>query len=193
MITHQWPNSLRWRHNGRDGVSNHQPHDCLLNSLFGRRSKKASKFRVTGLCAGNSPGTGEFPAQMASNVENVAIWWRHLFKAGLAKMPSQSMDGYLHPTNHDRCNPYRGLISDILCRYKKSLGLIFIIKSCPVTYGIVLGIHLHIFWFYTILRHSEGTEVNGFKARLCWAYMINTMPSEKNAYRWDGYSRWDTA
>ena len=26
---------------------------------------------------GNSPVTGEFPAQMASNVENVSIWWRH--------------------------------------------------------------------------------------------------------------------
>ena len=36
-----------------------------------------SKFRVTGLCAGNSPGTDGFPAQMASNVENVSIWWRH--------------------------------------------------------------------------------------------------------------------
>ena len=23
--------SLQWRHNGRDGVSDHQPHDCLLN------------------------------------------------------------------------------------------------------------------------------------------------------------------
>ena len=23
--------SLQWRHNGRDGVSNHQPHGCLLN------------------------------------------------------------------------------------------------------------------------------------------------------------------
>ena len=32
---------------------------------------------VTGLCAGNSPGTGEFPAQMASYAENVSIWWRH--------------------------------------------------------------------------------------------------------------------
>ena len=47
--------SLLWRHNGRDGVSNHQPHDCLLNRLFRRRSKKTSKLRVTGLCAGNSP------------------------------------------------------------------------------------------------------------------------------------------
>ena len=68
---------LRWRHNGCDGVSNHQPHDCSLNRLFGHRSKKTSKLRLTGLCAGNSPGTGEFPAQMASNVENVSIWWRH--------------------------------------------------------------------------------------------------------------------
>ena len=69
--------ALRWRHNGRDSVSNHQPHDCLLNRLFRRRSKKTSKLRVTGLCVGNSPGTGEFPAQMASNAENVSIWWRH--------------------------------------------------------------------------------------------------------------------
>ena len=37
--------SLRWRHNGRDSVSNHQPHHCLLNRLFGRRSKKTSNFR----------------------------------------------------------------------------------------------------------------------------------------------------
>ena len=69
--------TLQWRHNGLDGVSNHQPHHCLLSRLFGRRSKKTSKLRVTGLCAGNSSGTGEFPAQMASNAENVSIWWRH--------------------------------------------------------------------------------------------------------------------
>ena len=69
--------ALRWRHNGRDSISNHQPHHCLLNRLFRRRSKKTSKFRVTGLCVGNSPGTAEFPAQLASNAENVSIWWRH--------------------------------------------------------------------------------------------------------------------
>ena len=66
--------ALQWRHNGRDSVSNHQPHDCLLNRLFRRRSKKTSKLRVIGLCAGNSPGTGEFRAQMASYAENVSIW-----------------------------------------------------------------------------------------------------------------------
>ena len=68
---------LHWRHNGRESISNRQPHDCLLNRLFRRRSKKTSKLRVTGLCVGNSPGTGEFPAHMASNAENVSIWWRH--------------------------------------------------------------------------------------------------------------------
>ena len=26
---------------------------------------------------GNSPVTGEFPAQRASNAENASIWWRH--------------------------------------------------------------------------------------------------------------------
>ena len=69
--------SLQWRHNGVDGVSNQQPHHCLLSRLFGCRSKKTSKLSVAGLCAGNSPGTIEFPAQMASNAENVSIWWRH--------------------------------------------------------------------------------------------------------------------
>ena len=68
---------LQWRHSGRDGVPNHQPHGCLLNRSFRRRSKETSKLRVTGLCAGNSPVTGELPAQLASNAENVSIRWRH--------------------------------------------------------------------------------------------------------------------
>ena len=44
---------------------NRQPCDCLLNRLFGRRSKKTSLafFRE--------------PAQKANNAKNVSIWWRH--------------------------------------------------------------------------------------------------------------------
>ena len=68
---------LLWRHNGRDGILIHQPHDCLLNRSFSRRSKKTSKLRVTGLCAWNSPATGELPTQMADNATNVSIRWRH--------------------------------------------------------------------------------------------------------------------
>ena len=70
--------TLQWRHNEYDGVSLHQPHDCFFNRLFKRRSKKTSKRgRTTGLYAGNSAVTGEFPAQKASNAENASIWWRH--------------------------------------------------------------------------------------------------------------------
>ena len=42
-----------------------------------RRSQTTPKLCVTGLCEGNSPVTGEFHAQRASNEENVSIWWRH--------------------------------------------------------------------------------------------------------------------
>ena len=51
--------TLQRRHNGCGGNSNHQPHHCLLNRLFRRRSKKTPKLRVTGLCAVNSPVTGD--------------------------------------------------------------------------------------------------------------------------------------
>ena len=75
FITSDIITSLHWRHNGRDGISNHRPHVCLLDRSFRRISKKASKFRVTGLW--NSPVTGEFPAQMASNAVNISMGWRH--------------------------------------------------------------------------------------------------------------------
>ena len=71
------PWALQLCHNGCDGIPNHHPHDWLLNRLFRHRSKKTSKLCITGLYVGNSPVTSEFPAQRASNAENVSIWWRH--------------------------------------------------------------------------------------------------------------------
>ena len=53
--------ALHWRHNDHGGVSNHQPRGCLLNRLFRHRWKKTSKLRVTGFCAGNSPGPVNSP------------------------------------------------------------------------------------------------------------------------------------
>ena len=79
--------TLQWRHNGRNSVSNHQPHNCLLKRLFRRRSKEISKLRVTGFCAGKSPVSGEFPAQKASNAGNVSIWWRHHFNIPTSHAP----------------------------------------------------------------------------------------------------------
>ena len=78
-----WPDhwrhvmSLQWRHNELDGVLNHRRLHCLVKCWFRCRSKETSKLCVTGLCVMNSPVTGEFPAQRASNAENASIWWRH--------------------------------------------------------------------------------------------------------------------
>ena len=67
-----WCFTSLWCHNERNGVSNHQPHDCL--------PKKISKLCINGLSEGNSPVTSEFPAQRASNKENVSISWCHHVK-----------------------------------------------------------------------------------------------------------------
>ena len=89
---------LQWRHNERDGTSNHRRRDCLLIRLFRHRSKITSKLRVTGLCAGNSPGTGAFPSQRASNAENVSIWRlhhaSHNFTRNITFVPKFSMSPF---------------------------------------------------------------------------------------------------
>ena len=59
--------TLRWRHNGCDSVSNHQPRECLLRRLIRRTSKKTSKLRRPV----NSPH--KWPVTR----KNVSIWWRH--------------------------------------------------------------------------------------------------------------------
>ena len=76
--------SLQWRHSGRDSVSNHQPHDCLINRLFRRRSNQTSKFRVTGLCVGKSPGPVNSPHKWPVTrkmfpFDGVILFWLTLF------------------------------------------------------------------------------------------------------------------
>ena len=96
-LTYQCDTStLQWRQNGRDGVSNHQPIDCSLNSLFKAQIKKNINASCTGLCEGNSPLTDEFPVQGASNPENVSIWWRH----------HESADAIIWAYTHEISKPY---------------------------------------------------------------------------------------
>ena len=65
------PETLRWRHNERDGVSNHQPHDCLLNGLFVQIKENIKQApRHWPLC-------GEFTGNSPHKRGNVSIWWRH--------------------------------------------------------------------------------------------------------------------
>ena len=72
-----WRNTLQWRHNGRHGISTHQQLHGLFNYLLWAISKKYQSSALLALCEGNSPVTGEFPSQRASNAERASIWWRH--------------------------------------------------------------------------------------------------------------------
>ena len=92
-----------------------------------RWSKKTSKLRVTDLCAWNSPGTGEFPAQMASNAGNVSIWWRH-HVWGRHENRSTCTGSRLN-ANHERIDSYddgewfRKLVSSLQWRHNGGDGV----------------------------------------------------------------------
>ena len=88
------------------------------------RSKKTSKFRVTGLCQWNSPVTGEFPAQRTSNTETVSIWWRH----------------------HDRWN-----VSVTKCMYIGLCVYLYIYTDISVGVCLVPPVYVHVYnhvWLY---------------------------------------------
>ena len=102
-ITILLTNTLHWRHNDFDSVSNHQPHGCLFNPLFRRRSKKTSKLRVTGLCRGNSPGSVNsphkgpvmrkmFPFDDVIMIFIVTQWWMQRVHVGIRNQVMQSAD-----------------------------------------------------------------------------------------------------
>ena len=74
---------LHWQHNELHGISNHQPHDCLLNRLFRRRSKKTSKLRVNGFCEGNSS----------------VIWYAIRLKGPVTRSMFPSDDVMIYPHN----------------------------------------------------------------------------------------------
>ena len=49
----------------------------VYSTVYSGADQRKQKVCIIGLCVGNSPVYGEFPAQMASNVGNVSIWWCH--------------------------------------------------------------------------------------------------------------------
>ena len=120
--------SLQWRHNERVGVSNHQPHDCLLNRLFRPRSKKTSKLRVT----------GEFPAQSASNAENVSIWWRHHVIARKIKK------GYENITKHVGINQNKHDLKHFIFKMTTSSAAVTKISSKQRHFRFSNNIHIPV-------------------------------------------------
>ena len=95
--------TLQWRHNGHDGASNHQPHDCLLNRLFRHRSKKTPKLRVTGLCEGNSPWPAISPNRWSVTrkmflLDDVIVIWPKSRSYKVAVWTSRWQNVYITPT-----------------------------------------------------------------------------------------------
>ena len=121
--------SLQWRHNAHDGDSTHQPHDCLLIRLFRRKSKKTSNLRVIGLCAGNSPVTGEFPAQRASNAENV--WLCYLEITFSINRCCDADEGWGQLRIWDTC--YRGILwGGVLVWFQVRRAMSWRLFSCEI-------------------------------------------------------------
>ena len=81
--------TLQWRHNEPDGVSNHQPHDCLLNRYSGADQRKYQSSTSLAFVRGihrwpvNSPHKGPVTRKMfpfddvIMNAERVSMSWRH--------------------------------------------------------------------------------------------------------------------
>ena len=184
-VLYLFSNQLQWRHNERDDVSNHQPHHCLLNRLFRRRGKKTSKLRVTGLCARNSPVTGEFPAQRTSNAENVSIWWghhAHSLHGELNQIPQVSNDFLKLSDNRIRKIPsWRAMHTpktDYGHEYKTSN--IENIYKCQRNYAPVN----HIMQMYNLQFHhlfcSYSIDINNHAIHFIFMKMVNMLFIRKN-------------
>ena len=73
---------------------NHRPFDCLFKNVCGPISKKyqSPHYWPFGVGGGDSTGTGELPAQMVSNVEKAAVWWRLHVMTILIKVTSLTLE-----------------------------------------------------------------------------------------------------
>ena len=139
---------LEWRHNERNGVSNHRRIDCLLNRLFRHRSKKTSKLCVTRLCEGKSPVTGEFPAQRDSNAENISIWWRHH-----ASTINEIWDEITYSLRH--CNGAEGKV----CKWISLHIIIFVLFTAKTRFVYWIACHIWKIsprWHVSNMNDSQG-------------------------------------
>ena len=84
---------LQWRHNERNGVSNHRRLHCLpigwfktvVYSTHIKESSEASRHRPLW---GEFTGHRWIPLTKASNAENVSIWWRQSWGVNFSLCPA---------------------------------------------------------------------------------------------------------
>ena len=150
-LYYKWHVTLQRRYNGRDGVPNHQPHDCLLNRLFGCRSKKTPKLRVTGLCAGihrwpvNSPHKGPVTRKLFP-FDGVIMSTSN--ETSVSAMSCQYHQWYRN-TNNDIS------ISTLACQCQQrySLSNYRYCQLWPTKVNIVVFLQNNVFFVPTIIGH----------------------------------------
>ena len=130
-------------------------------------SKKTSKLRVDGLCAGNSPGAGEFRTQMVSNAEIVSVWWRH----------------------HDLLNADLIVISTSSDRY--FTYLVHVIDAAHQVSTYVQTVQYFVWYVYYRVIHTipwhAGSCYNGDKIHFTVANTILSTTHQSRLYR----AQWD--
>ena len=123
---------LHWRHNGRNSVPNHQPHDCFFNRLFRQRSKETSKLHVTGLCVGNSRGPVNSPHKWPVTrkmfpFDDVIMSWGSYWRQIRVGLSNGSLPGQI---TRSIVNPYLWHhMSSLDVNLLKHLSLTFILSA----------------------------------------------------------------
>ena len=114
----------------------------------GADQNKTSKLRVTGLCAWNSPVTGEFPAQMASNAENVSIGWRHHVKCSNKSSTNNSNDCSRPRAGHKTLPVLRP---------------VYAMRNSTVVYMTIAAFIRNTFsyWYYNAILNEHGVGATG--------------------------------
>ena len=157
--------TFQWRHNDCGDMSNHQPHECLLNRLFRLRSKKTSTLRVTGLGEGNYRwrSCGEFLHDRSDVTHHSCA----KFKCDISDVSKQ--------IPIDSCSLYTYFVSNSLQAMsftKQQITPLFdtfeIFTTYPMKYADVSCIQalLHI------LKYVKLHRVRWYAHRLLWNFLL---------------------
>ena len=119
--------SLQWRHNGRDGVSDHQPYHCLLNRLFMRRSKKTSNSASLAFVRGINRRPVNSPQKWPVTQKKVSIWWHH------HDWNPSKQQGSGRNISYNRLTTQIGTPNTHTCKYQKSITCMHVKYSCSIS------------------------------------------------------------
>ena len=165
------PNSsltLQWCHNERDGVSNHQHHDCLpTQSFIQAQIRETSNLCFTGLCAGNSLVTGEFPAQRPVS--------RKMFPFEDVIMNPSLVKSHLPITYYSVIQSFWNIIQILLCsvQYFKMIGQPKHVMDEVSWHLSLMNLRWICYFAQTpqvqSLNESERGYKDSYSSRGCWA------------------------